>query len=174
MRVVLDLKTKIEPASVLLPPVAEKHRLVIDLYPSASNDPLLALFLFNDYNQGKLDDKPAKKPENRNTPTPRIKNKDSKADKHDKADKADKSEKDRKTDKTPRATAARIAPMTAPASHPAKILAQWPADHHCAGPRPRRRRPWRRRAVWRQKVVVLQIAKNSSAASNRNPICGYS
>lgn len=37
VRVVLDLKTKIEPQVFLLPPVAEyKHRLVIDLYPSSS------------------------------------------------------------------------------------------------------------------------------------------
>jgi N-acetylmuramoyl-L-alanine amidase len=99
VRVVLDLKTKIEPQVFLLPPVAEyKHRLVIDLYPSASNDPLLALF--NDYNQGKLDDKPAKKPEKTDKHADaQDKDKDSKADKHDKADKADKSEKTEKADK---------------------------------------------------------------------------
>ena len=93
VRVVLDLKTQIEPQVFLLPPVAEyKHRLVIDLYPSASNDPLLALL--NEYNQGKLDEKPSKKA-------------DKKTDKEDKTDKpgksaeaTDKTEKPEKTDKT--------------------------------------------------------------------------
>lgn len=52
VRVVLDLKTQVEPQVFMLPPVAEyKHRLVMDIYPSASNDPLLALL--NDFNQGK-------------------------------------------------------------------------------------------------------------------------
>ncbi len=80
VRVVLDLKTQVEPQVFMLPPVAEyKHRLVMDIYPSASNDPLLALL--NDYNQGKLD-------------------KDMQPPKNDKADKADKAEKPEKTDKT--------------------------------------------------------------------------
>lgn len=82
VRVVLDLKTRIEPQVFLLPPVAEyKHRLVVDLYPSASNDPLLALF--NDYNQGKLDDKPAKKSDKSDKPAD-SQDKDGKSDRQDK------------------------------------------------------------------------------------------
>ena len=41
VRLVLDLKSAVEPQVFALAPVAEyRHRLVIDLYPSASNEPL--------------------------------------------------------------------------------------------------------------------------------------
>ncbi|MEO9136042.1 MAG: N-acetylmuramoyl-L-alanine amidase [Casimicrobiaceae bacterium] len=44
LRVVLDLKTEVRPQVFSLPPVAEYgHRLVIDLYPLAPVDPLMAL-----------------------------------------------------------------------------------------------------------------------------------
>jgi N-acetylmuramoyl-L-alanine amidase len=44
LRVVLDLKTQVRPQVFALPPVAEYgHRLVVDLYPLAPVDPLMAL-----------------------------------------------------------------------------------------------------------------------------------
>ncbi|BCL76141.1 N-acetylmuramoyl-L-alanine amidase [Jeongeupia sp. HS-3] len=43
VRLVLDLKTDVKPQVFTLAPVGEyQHRLVIDLYPSVQNDPLLA------------------------------------------------------------------------------------------------------------------------------------
>lgn len=88
VRVVLDLKTQVEPQVFMLPPVAEyKHRLVMDIYPSASNDPLLALL--NDFNQGKLD-KDMHPPKN---------DKGDKAEKPEKTDKTDKADKPDKADK---------------------------------------------------------------------------
>ena len=54
VRVVLDLKSEVAPQIFTLPPVAAyRNRLVIDLYPSKSDDPLLALL--NDFNSGKLE-----------------------------------------------------------------------------------------------------------------------
>ena len=60
IRVVLDLKTGVNPQVFTLRPVADfKHRLVVDLYPSTSvalaqeqNDPLMALL--QDYSRGKV------------------------------------------------------------------------------------------------------------------------
>ncbi len=44
VRLVLDLKTQVSPQVFTLAPFSEyKHRLVIDLYPTEQNDPLLAL-----------------------------------------------------------------------------------------------------------------------------------
>ncbi len=44
VRLVLDLKTQVTPQVFTLAPFGEyKHRLVIDLYPTVQNDPLLAL-----------------------------------------------------------------------------------------------------------------------------------
>ena len=44
VRLVLDLKTQVSPQVFTLDPFGEyKHRLVIDLYPTEQNDPLLAL-----------------------------------------------------------------------------------------------------------------------------------
>lgn len=44
VRLVLDLKTQVNPQVFTLDPFGEyKHRLVIDLYPTVQNDPLLAL-----------------------------------------------------------------------------------------------------------------------------------
>jgi len=44
VRLVLDLKTQVSPQVFTLEPFGEyKHRLVIDLYPTVQNDPLLAL-----------------------------------------------------------------------------------------------------------------------------------
>ncbi|RXZ43558.1 N-acetylmuramoyl-L-alanine amidase [Crenobacter cavernae] len=52
VRLVLDLKTDVKPQVFTLKPVAEyQHRLVVDLYPTRSqDDPLLALL--EDYNKG--------------------------------------------------------------------------------------------------------------------------
>lgn len=60
VRVVLDLKAGVNPQVFTLKPVADfRHRLVIDLYPSAAvalaeeaNDPLMALL--QDYNRGQV------------------------------------------------------------------------------------------------------------------------
>ena len=53
VRLVLDVKAPVNPQVFTLPPVSEyRHRLVIDLYPTHSADPLLALL--NDYNNGKI------------------------------------------------------------------------------------------------------------------------
>ena len=60
IRMVLDLKTGVNPQVFTLRPVADfKHRLVVDLYPSTSvalaqeqNDPLMALL--QDYSRGKV------------------------------------------------------------------------------------------------------------------------
>ena len=56
VRVVLDLKTAVNPQLFTLNPIAEyKYRLVTDLYPAQANaesDPLLALL--EDYNKGKI------------------------------------------------------------------------------------------------------------------------
>lgn len=55
-RIVLDLKTTINPQVFTLKPIAEfKHRLVVDLYPSSTHeetDPLMALL--EDYSKGKI------------------------------------------------------------------------------------------------------------------------
>lgn len=59
VRLVLDLKHEVAPQVFTLPPVAEyRHRLVVDLYPTKSNDPLLSLL--EDFNRGKIDPAPAK------------------------------------------------------------------------------------------------------------------
>lgn len=59
VRLVLDLKHEVAPQVFTLPPVAEyRHRLVVDLYPTKSNDPLLSLL--EDFNRGKIDNAPAK------------------------------------------------------------------------------------------------------------------
>ena len=56
VRIVLELKTPVNPQIFTLNPIAEyKYRLVVDLYPSnvaAQTDPLLALL--EDYNKGKV------------------------------------------------------------------------------------------------------------------------
>jgi N-acetylmuramoyl-L-alanine amidase len=52
VRLVLDLKTEVIPQVFALKPVGEyQHRLVVDVYPAAPADPLLALYLKQD---GKL------------------------------------------------------------------------------------------------------------------------
>lgn len=55
-RIVLDLKTPINPQVFTLKPIAEfKHRLVVDLYPNSTHeetDPLMVLL--EDYNKGKI------------------------------------------------------------------------------------------------------------------------
>jgi len=54
LRLVLELKSEIKPQLFALKPVAEyQHRLVVDLYPAKSQDPLLTLL--EDYNNGKLE-----------------------------------------------------------------------------------------------------------------------
>lgn len=51
VRIVLELKEKITPQIFTLQPISEyQHRLVIDLYPAQSSDPLLALL--NEFNRG--------------------------------------------------------------------------------------------------------------------------
>ncbi|MCG8995631.1 N-acetylmuramoyl-L-alanine amidase [Laribacter hongkongensis] len=65
VRVVLDLKSEVRPEIFTLAPIAEyRHRLVVDLYPAQSDDPLLALL--EDFNQGKVS--PAEPPPKRNEP----------------------------------------------------------------------------------------------------------
>ncbi|TIC79077.1 N-acetylmuramoyl-L-alanine amidase [Crenobacter intestini] len=63
VRLVLELKTEIAPQVFTLNPVAEfRDRLVVDLYPAKpQDDPLLALL--QDYNRGKLDERPQLKPQ---------------------------------------------------------------------------------------------------------------
>lgn len=59
VRVVLDLKTEVRPQVFALEPFGEyQHRLVIDLYPAKSEDPLLALL-----QDGKAPPQPASKPQ---------------------------------------------------------------------------------------------------------------
>jgi N-acetylmuramoyl-L-alanine amidase len=49
MRVVFDLKTDVKPSIFPLAPVGEyKHRLVLDIYPARTSDPLLALLSTTD------------------------------------------------------------------------------------------------------------------------------
>ncbi|ASJ25407.1 N-acetylmuramoyl-L-alanine amidase [Laribacter hongkongensis] len=65
VRVVLDLKSEVRPEIFTLAPIAEyRHRLVVDLYPAQSDDPLLALL--EDFNQGKVS--PAEPAPKRNEP----------------------------------------------------------------------------------------------------------
>lgn len=66
VRLVFDLKTEVKPEVFTIAPVSEyRHRLVIDLFPKQSNDPLLALL--NDFNNGRLDSK-------NDAPPPQAKN----------------------------------------------------------------------------------------------------
>lgn len=93
VRIVLDLKNEVSPQVFTLPPVAEyRHRLVIDLYPTHSDDPLLALL--NEFNKGDLDkdDKSAQSQADKHQ---------KKAERDSKSDKSDQTEPDKtaKTDK---------------------------------------------------------------------------
>ncbi|WP_051534461.1 N-acetylmuramoyl-L-alanine amidase [Deefgea rivuli] len=64
VRLVLDLKTQVSPQVFTLTPFGEyKHRLVIDLYPTVQNDPLLALL--NDAAKPTVSSNIAKTPENK-------------------------------------------------------------------------------------------------------------
>lgn len=106
VRIVLDLKNEVSPQVFTLPPVAEyRHRLVIDLYPTHSDDPLLALL--NEFNKGDLDkdDKSAQsQPEKNQKKAERDNKGDNKGDKPDstepeKTAKADKNDKPRRESK---------------------------------------------------------------------------
>lgn len=78
VRVVLDLKTSVNPQVFTLPPVANfRNRLVVDLYPSTAvalaqeqNDPLMALL--QDYSHGKINSDGTSKPKAK-APTPSVK-----------------------------------------------------------------------------------------------------
>lgn len=80
VRVVLDLKTSVNPQVFTLPPVANfKNRLVVDLYPSTAvalaqeqNDPLMALL--QDYSKGKINSDGTSKPQ-AEAPTPSVQKK---------------------------------------------------------------------------------------------------
>ncbi|WP_022652907.1 N-acetylmuramoyl-L-alanine amidase [Aquaspirillum serpens] len=102
VRIVLDLKNEVSPQVFTLPPVAEyRHRLVIDLYPTHSDDPLLALL--NEFNKGDLDkdDKSAQSQPEKNQKKAERDNKGDKPDstEPEKTAKADKNDKPRRESK---------------------------------------------------------------------------
>lgn len=102
VRIVLDLKNEVSPQVFTLPPVAEyRHRLVIDLYPTHSDDPLLALL--NEFNKGDLDkdDKNAQSQPEKNQKKAERDNKGDKPDstEPEKTAKADKNDKPRRESK---------------------------------------------------------------------------
>jgi N-acetylmuramoyl-L-alanine amidase len=66
VRLVIDLKAEIQPQVFMLKPVGEYgHRLVLDLYPTVAEDPLLALL-------EKLEAQPEKGPAKESGPQPEI------------------------------------------------------------------------------------------------------
>ncbi|MEZ5616543.1 MAG: N-acetylmuramoyl-L-alanine amidase [Rhodocyclaceae bacterium] len=66
VRLVIELKTEIRPQVFMLKPVGEYgHRLVLDLYPTVEDDPLLALL-------EKLEARPAQAPAQEPRPEPEI------------------------------------------------------------------------------------------------------
>lgn len=70
VRIVLDLKEAIAPQIFTLQPIAEyRHRLVIDLYPAHSSDPLLALL--NEFNRDTETPKSAAKIAEKPTSSPK-------------------------------------------------------------------------------------------------------
>lgn len=80
IRIVMDLKTTVNPQVFTLAPVANfKNRLVVDLYPTATvaieqekNDPLMALL--QDYSHGKVNSDGTTRPQ-ATVPTPPVKTK---------------------------------------------------------------------------------------------------
>ena len=70
VRIVLDLKVKVQPQVFALAPVGEyRHRLVLDIYPLEAPDPLMALVRRNE-SRGEVRAEPRAEPraENRNEP----------------------------------------------------------------------------------------------------------
>lgn len=173
VRLVLDLKSAVEPQVFALAPVAEyRHRLVIDLYPSASNDPLLALL--NEFNQGKLDH-PAARPAEPVEAKPREAKDSSKEPKDGgkeakdtkESHKSDKVEKAEKSDKSDKASASEDTNPSRQKKSPSRgnrpITVVLDPGH--GGEDPGAIGP----SGAKEKVVVLQIAKQLKRLIDAQP-----